>query len=87
VWAQYTVSVNNRDDFQKKLTAAGVPTSIHYPRTMPDQPWYKEHTANSNMQIPKARHAAEHVISLPMYPDMDTATQDEIIKAVIAAAK
>jgi UDP-2-acetamido-2-deoxy-ribo-hexuluronate aminotransferase len=77
VWAQYTLSVNNREEFQKKLTAAGVPTSIHYPRTMPDQPWYKEHTANANMEISKARHAA----------DMDTATQDEIIKAVLAAAK
>jgi UDP-2-acetamido-2-deoxy-ribo-hexuluronate aminotransferase len=86
VWAQYTLSVENRTDFQKKLTEAGVPTSIHYPRTMPDQPWYKENTPCTH-DISKARHAAEHVISLPMFPDMDTATQDKIIAAVIAAMK
>lgn len=86
VWAQYTLSVANRADFQKKLTDAGVPTSIHYPRTMPDQPWYKENTPCTH-DITKSRHAAEHVISLPMYPDMDTATQDKIIAAVISAMK
>lgn len=86
VWAQYTLSVENRADFQKKLTEAGVPTSVHYPRTMPDQPWYKENTP-CGYDITKARHAAEHVISLPMYPDMDTATQNKIIAAVISAVK
>ncbi|WP_413291586.1 DegT/DnrJ/EryC1/StrS family aminotransferase [Bdellovibrio sp. HCB337] len=86
VWAQYTLAVPNRADFQKKLTDAGVPTSVHYPRTMPDQPWYKENTPCTH-DISKARHAADHVISLPMYPDMDTATQDKIIAAVISAMK
>ncbi|RYZ86591.1 MAG: DegT/DnrJ/EryC1/StrS family aminotransferase, partial [Proteobacteria bacterium] len=31
VWAQYTLTVDDRATFQKKLTDAGVPTSIHYP--------------------------------------------------------
>src|SRR5690606_12765710 len=72
VWAQYTLSVPDRASFQKKLTEAGVPSAIHYPRTMPDQPWYKENTPCTH-DISKARQAAEHVISLPIYPDMDTA--------------
>jgi len=86
VWAQYTVSVAQRSEFQKKLSEAGVPTAIHYPRIMPDQPWYKENTPCTH-DVSKARHAAEHVISLPMYPDMDTATQDKIIAAVTSALK
>lgn len=87
VWAQYTLTVGDRATFQKKLTDAGVPTSIHYPRIMPDQPWYKEHTANPNTDLSKSRWAAEHVISLPMYPDMDDATQAKIIEAVLSALK
>ncbi len=87
VWAQYTLTVNNRDAFQKKLSEMGVPTTVHYPRTMPDQPWYKEHTANPTTDIAKARWAAEHVISLPMFPDMDRATQDKIIECVIKAVR
>ncbi len=84
-WAQYTLTVKDRAGFQKKMTDAGVPTSIHYPRIMPDQPWYKEHTADPKQELPVARWAAEHVISLPMYPDMDSATQDKIIAAVKGA--
>lgn len=84
-WAQYTLTVGDRNTFQKKMQDAGVPTSIHYPRIMPDQPYYKEHTANPNQDLTKARWAADHVISLPMYPDMDAATQDKIISAVKGA--
>lgn len=87
VWAQYTLTVANRADFQKKLQEKGVPTSVHYPMTMADQPWYKEHTAGATAHIPTARWAAEHVVSLPMYPDMGQATQDRIIEAVISALK
>ncbi|MBX3039321.1 MAG: DegT/DnrJ/EryC1/StrS family aminotransferase [Bdellovibrionaceae bacterium] len=82
VWAQYTLTIGNRDAFQKKLTEAGVPTSIHYPRIMPDQPWYKEHASKSVGSLENARWAADHVISIPMYPDMDEATQDRVIAAV-----
>lgn len=84
-WAQYTLLIKDRAGFQKKMTELGVPTSIHYPRIMPDQPFYKEHTANPSQELPVARWAAEHVISLPMFPDMDNATQDKIISAVKGA--
>lgn len=82
VWAQYTLTVADRVDFQKKLQAAGVPTSIHYPRIMPEQPWYKQHASKSVGDLQHARWAADHVISLPMYPDMDDKTQDYIIEQV-----
>lgn len=85
VWAQYTLSVNNRDAFQKNLTDMGVPTSVHYPRIMPDQPWYKEHTADPKAQLSKSRAAAEHVISLPLYPDMTPDIQDRVIESVMKA--
>ena len=87
VWAQYTLTVGDRAAFQKKLTDAGVPTSIHYPRIMPDQPWYKEQLKGHNGDWSVSRWAADHVISLPMYPDMDTTTQDKIIGAVYQAVK
>lgn len=81
VWAQYTVTITNRDKFQKKMQELGVPTTVHYPITMPDQPWYKEHTPCAN-NISQSRWAANHVISLPMYPDMTEAVQNQIIESV-----
>lgn len=83
VWAQYTLTVKNRDSFQKKMTELGVPTSIHYPRIMPDQPWYQKVCKQNPNEFTHGRWAAEHVISLPMYPDMDLQTQEKIIAAVI----
>lgn len=85
VWAQYTLVIGDRDAFQKKMTEAKIPTSIHYPRIMPDQPWYQTQTQQQASEFPKARWAAEHVISLPMYPDMTAEVQDYIIKHVKAA--
>jgi UDP-2-acetamido-2-deoxy-ribo-hexuluronate aminotransferase len=92
VWAQYTLRVKDRAGFQKKLTDLGVPTSVHYPRIMPDQPWYKEHTTgsgsgNAQSTWTESRRAAEEVISLPMFPDMKPDTQDKIILAVREALK
>ncbi|MCB0407308.1 MAG: DegT/DnrJ/EryC1/StrS family aminotransferase, partial [Bdellovibrionales bacterium] len=66
-WAQYTLRVPNRDPFQKKLQELGVPTAIHYPRTMADQPAYSnpEYVIGN---IAESRKAAQEVISLPMHP-------------------
>ncbi len=87
VWAQYTLTANDRASFQRKLQDKGVPTSIHYPMTMADQPYYRQHHGGADARVPVARWAAENVISLPMYPDMDTATQDRVIEAVLTAVK
>jgi UDP-2-acetamido-2-deoxy-ribo-hexuluronate aminotransferase len=81
VWAQYTLTMTHRELFQKKMQELQVPTTVHYPMTMPDQPWYKQHTAAKH-DISISRWAANHVISLPMYPDMDDKTQDIVIDAV-----
>lgn len=81
VWAQYTLTIANRELFQKKMTELQVPTAVHYPLTMPDQPWYKANIKNIH-DISVSRWAASHVVSLPMYPDMDDKTQDIVIDAV-----
>jgi UDP-2-acetamido-2-deoxy-ribo-hexuluronate aminotransferase len=82
VWAQYTLTITNREIFQKKMQELGVPTTVHYPMTMPDQPWYKANTPLIH-DITTARWAAAHVVSLPMFPDM---TSDQC-QTVIAAVK
>lgn len=86
-WAQYTLTLHDRDAFQKAMTAVGVPTSIHYPRIMPDQPWYKTHANKSVGDLQHSRWAAAHVISIPMYPDLAEASQDYIIEQVKKAVK
>ncbi len=81
VWAQYTITLTNREKFQKLMQEQGVPTTVHYPMTMPDQPWYKKNTPQRH-DITHSKFAANHVLSLPMFPDMKMDDQKTVINAV-----
>ena len=37
-WKQYTIQVNKRDQLQKTLSKLNVPTAIHYPLPLYQQP-------------------------------------------------
>ncbi|HUF19613.1 MAG TPA: DegT/DnrJ/EryC1/StrS family aminotransferase [Burkholderiales bacterium] len=80
VYAQYTVRVQNRQQLQAKLKEAGVPTAVHYPMALHQQPAYEP--AHKGESYPVAEQLAKEVMSLPMYPDLDDATQDKIVEAV-----
>lgn len=80
-WAQYTVMVEDRAAFAKHLQDQGVPTSVHYPTPVHQQPAYKQWASGP---LPNAEKAAAHVISLPMYPDMTDAIQDRVVQAILS---
>lgn len=68
VWAQYTLRVQKRDVFQKALMEVGVPTSIHYPKGMHQQPALAEYAPSQPLTVTES--VCEEVISLPLYADM-----------------
>lgn len=80
VYAQYTVRTAQRDALAAGLQRLGVPTAVHYPLSIHRQPAYAGF--HDGRSLPEADRAAAEVISLPMYPDMDEATQDGIVAAV-----
>jgi UDP-2-acetamido-2-deoxy-ribo-hexuluronate aminotransferase len=82
-WAQYTLQVPQRDQFQKRLQEKGVPSAVHYPRTMADQPAYKD--IGRILDIETSRKLADRVVSLPLYPDMTDDIQDYVIENVMKA--
>ncbi len=65
-WAQYTVRVPNRDNVQAALRQAGIPTAVHYPAPLNQQPA----VADPNAVLPVGDTAAQEVLSLPMHPYM-----------------
>lgn len=86
VWAQYTIKVDGRDRVAAGLKAVGVPTAIYYPRTLNQQPAYRDYPTVEG-GVPVAERIAGRVLSLPFHPYLDEATQDYIVdqlKAVIA---
>lgn len=81
VFAQYTVTVNERETLQKRLAESGVPTAVHYPVPLNEQPAYK-HLCCSDC-TPVASLVARQVMSLPMGPDLSAEQQEKIVLAVL----
>lgn len=86
-WAQFTVGVDDRDRVVAELADAGVPTAVYYPIPLHQQPAYSAYPAASDGLAVSERLAAR-VLSLPMHPYLDEATQDRVAHTVreVAAA-
>ena len=85
VWAQYTLALVKRTEFQAFLQEKGVPTTVHYPSTMPAQPAYKNN--GRSLPVPLADKAAQTVVSVPMYADMSESMQNQVIDACVSFFK
>ena len=77
VYAQYTVMVPNREALQKRLAEAGIPTAVHYPVPLNEQPAYK-HLCCPDC-TPVGHQLAKRVLSLPIGADLDATVQNGII--------
>jgi UDP-2-acetamido-2-deoxy-ribo-hexuluronate aminotransferase len=82
VWAQYTVMVDDRDGVQARMKAAGIPTAVHYPRPLHQQPAYAPLCGGGSFPISEL--LARRVISLPMSADLSEAQQDHVIATLAA---
>jgi UDP-2-acetamido-2-deoxy-ribo-hexuluronate aminotransferase len=82
VFAQYTVFVDNRAAVQARLTAQGIPTAVHYPKPIHQQPAYAALCGDAH--CPESERAAQRVMSLPMSADLTTADQDRIVQALLS---
>lgn len=80
VWAQLTVKVQNRALVQQRLQEQGVPSAVHYPVPLNRQPAY-QHLCCPEC-TPNSQWAAEHVMSLPLSPDLDEETLRRIVAAL-----
>lgn len=80
VYAQYTVRVANRPSVQETLKQAGIPSAVHYPIPLNQQP-----AVSSDAVLPIGDQVSQEVLSLPMHPYL-TRTQIQQIVAALAKA-
>ena len=80
VFAQYTIFTQDREALQKRLKDAGIPTAVHYPRLLNEQPAYKHLSCSDCMPI--AQQIVPKVISLPMSPDLSLEDQQTIVRLI-----
>jgi UDP-2-acetamido-2-deoxy-ribo-hexuluronate aminotransferase len=81
VYAQYTVFTPDREGLQKSLAAAGVPSAVHYPVPLNEQPAYKHLCCPAC--TPVAQSLAKQVISLPMDSDLQASVQVSIVNQLV----
>jgi UDP-2-acetamido-2-deoxy-ribo-hexuluronate aminotransferase len=80
VWGQFTVMVDDRESVQRRLSAIGIPTAIHYPRPLPRQPAFAEMCCPDC--CPVSDRVASRVLSLPMSADLRPEDVDRIVDAL-----
>ena len=80
VYAQYTIRSAERSRIQEALKAKGIPTAVHYPQSLHQQPAYA--AAYRELSFPMSEKLAREVISLPMSADLAEADQDRIAAAL-----
>jgi dTDP-4-amino-4,6-dideoxygalactose transaminase len=80
VWAQYTIQVEGRAKLQAGLKDAGVPNAVYYPIPLGKQRAYAHYPS---APTPVSEALSQRVVSLPMHPYLDEATQDRIVAAVL----
>lgn len=81
VFAQYTIFVDQRDTVQSELKSRGIPTAVHYPVPLNDQPAYR-HLCAPGSCTPVSANVARRVMSLPMSPDLTLEDQSYIVDAL-----
>jgi dTDP-3-amino-3,4,6-trideoxy-alpha-D-glucose transaminase len=77
----YVVRTPRRDALRDHLATAGIGAGIHYPLAVHRQAAYASlgHAAGS---CPHAEQAAAEVLSLPLFPQLDTTEVDQVVQAV-----
>lgn len=83
VYAQYTVFVEGRENLQMQLTNSGIPTAVHYPIPLNEQPAYK---FLLNMgETPIASAVSKKVMSLPMSAELTEEQQAKVVAELRSA--
>jgi UDP-2-acetamido-2-deoxy-ribo-hexuluronate aminotransferase len=84
VWGQFTIQIDNRETVIERLQGAGIPTAVHYPKPLHQQPAYMPKCRISG-GLSMANETAKRVVSLPMHPYLDITTQQKVAREIAQA--
>lgn len=84
VYHLYVIQVEDRARLQQKLTDVGIGTGIHYPVALHLTKAY-EHLGYQVGDFPIAEQSVARILSLPMFPGLNTIQQDRVVSEVLRA--
>ncbi len=80
-WHLYVIRTPQRHRLLNVLKAAGVGAGVHYPIPLHLQPAYAD-LGHSAGDFPVTEAVAESCLSLPLYPELSDAQQDQVVAAL-----
>jgi len=80
VYHQYTLLTPNRDAIMKGLNEARISSAVYYPIPLHRQEVFAE--KYRNVSLPVSESVAEHCMSLPIYPELDSKQIHTIVDAI-----
>ena len=80
-WHQYTIRAERRDALMAHLKDRGIGCAIYYPLPLHLQPCFA-HLGYRRGALPVTEAAMDTVLSLPVYPELTRAQQDDVIAAI-----
>jgi UDP-2-acetamido-2-deoxy-ribo-hexuluronate aminotransferase len=81
VYAQYTLSVDNREGLIDCMAKHNIPYAIHYPNTLDKQAPYID--LNDKREFLNADELSRNVISIPMHPYLNIEDQNFIASTIV----
>ncbi|MBY0527537.1 MAG: DegT/DnrJ/EryC1/StrS family aminotransferase [Gemmataceae bacterium] len=81
VYQTYMIQADRRDALQRCLTDRGIEALVHYPTPLHLQPAAGTLGYNAH-SFPQTLRAADRILSLPLYPGMTDAQQDQVIESI-----
>jgi dTDP-4-amino-4,6-dideoxygalactose transaminase len=81
VYCLYTIQVSGRDELQQELDRVGIKTAVHYPTPIHLMPAYADERYKAG-SFPIAEACAGSVLSLPLYPQMNSGQVREVAEEV-----
>lgn len=80
-WAQYTLTVENRDNLQHKLKGFGIPSVVYYPIPLSKQIGYRQYSSVST-GVSSSEELSGKVLSIPMHPYLSKESQTFISEKI-----
>jgi len=81
VYHLYVIRTQKRDDLQQLLSENHIATGLHYPIPLHLQKAYK-HLGYKEGDFPISEKIAQEILSLPMYPNLTTDQQRQVVERI-----
>ena len=86
IYNQYVIRVPQRDRVKQILTDQGIGTAIYYPLPLHLQPCFAN-LGYRQGDLPESEKAAQEVLALPIYPELDESHVKQVGEQVLAAVR